>query len=52
MGEMVATQMTVDVAHLLAAETVRGYIRARIIGPNGITCTQPFGIRFAQRGIA
>ncbi len=44
-GETVATQMSVDIAPLLATEAVRGYIRAQITGPNGITCTQPFGIR-------
>lgn len=44
-GETVATGPSVDVAPLVTAGRVNGYIRARLEGPDGITCTQPFGVR-------
>ncbi len=40
----VATGAVVDVDALVQAGHVSTYLRARLDGPNGVTCTQPFGI--------
>ncbi len=44
-GKRVAGGATVDVATLVGAGLVGGYIRARLANDDGVTCTQPFGVR-------